>query len=532
MQTTQYPSPTNQPVPPQPTSLQKWLLILPWVFIALGIALRLVSYLRDPSLWNDEASLAANIVALDFSTLQGKLILHQAAPLGYLWLLKSLTLVLGYGEWVLRLPSLICAIAALFVAFRLAKMFLGPISLAIAMFGIATTHWLIYYSSELKQYASDSFLCLLLIWLLARYIQLPSRTRLCAITAVAIFGIWFSYPLVLCIPIVGLFLITYAVRHPQTRLEITLASILSIASCLAFYWLSIKNTRSNNSLEAFWLSGFPPDLSPAAFFPWLAQSCWAFIQTALSVGPAIAACAAVAAVISLVALLAPSRDDTQSRAAPAALAAMFAAALFAASLKIYPFIPTDFDPAMAHPCMARLHLWLLIPFILLCTFGLQWATQFMPRLWARTITLLMLGALLTLPPATVSLQAAARPTEIQAFRSLWLELIPNIQPGDAVLLQDEGFGHWIYYDRIRQTPVPPVDIKVFPRQMQGDADIQLLASLQPHKRLWVIYIFHPVWLESPAMTPAASQKYDLTHTITYPGVQAILFVPKQPPKSE
>ena len=57
--------------------------IIWWLVVALGIALRVRQYLVNHSLWEDEASLAFNLVNRSFSQLTQLLDYHQAAPIGF-----------------------------------------------------------------------------------------------------------------------------------------------------------------------------------------------------------------------------------------------------------------------------------------------------------------------------------------------------------------------------------------------------------------------------------------------------------------
>ena len=72
--------------------------------IALGIALRAFHYLRDPSVWHDEAALIVNVLDKNFASLLGPLRFHEAAPPLFLWLEKAVSLSLGDEPLALRLP--------------------------------------------------------------------------------------------------------------------------------------------------------------------------------------------------------------------------------------------------------------------------------------------------------------------------------------------------------------------------------------------------------------------------------------------
>src|SRR5882724_6528116 len=122
-----------------------------WVSLAitLGALLRLALYLRNRSLWYDEALLALNILHRPFAGLFDTLDYHQGAPIGFLLLEKLATTIGGGSEFVLRFMLL--------------------------LFGINEP--LIYYSSEVKQYSCDVAITLFLLWAIVRFLHSEMRVR-------------------------------------------------------------------------------------------------------------------------------------------------------------------------------------------------------------------------------------------------------------------------------------------------------------------------------------------------------------------
>src|SRR5260370_14788958 len=77
-----------------------------WALVGLGLGLRLVHYVRDPSVWHDEAALIVNVLGKGFRELLGPLFLNEAGPPLFLWLERAMVLVGGEGTYVLRLGAL------------------------------------------------------------------------------------------------------------------------------------------------------------------------------------------------------------------------------------------------------------------------------------------------------------------------------------------------------------------------------------------------------------------------------------------
>src|SRR5262245_3930979 len=101
---------------------------VPWTecLVALGLALRLYHYLRNPSVWHDEAMLILNVLAKSFGELLGPLDFVQAAPPLFLWAEKAVLLTLGESTYALRLVPFLAGCAALLLVVPVARRILHP----------------------------------------------------------------------------------------------------------------------------------------------------------------------------------------------------------------------------------------------------------------------------------------------------------------------------------------------------------------------------------------------------------------------
>ncbi len=89
--------------------------------LLFGIAVRLYYFFFNPSLWGDEASLANNIIKYPLPELYTRTLdNNQAAPPGYLVVVKLISLLLGNSELSLRLFALLSGIASVLVFNKLA----------------------------------------------------------------------------------------------------------------------------------------------------------------------------------------------------------------------------------------------------------------------------------------------------------------------------------------------------------------------------------------------------------------------------
>ena len=131
----------------------------PWFagVVALGVGLRLYHYLRNPSMWHDEAALVLNVLNKDFLALLGPLTFSEAAPPSFLWMERAVALLLGDSTYALRLIPLLASCAALLLMVPVAQRVLRPQAVPWALLLIACSDHILWHSCEAKPYALDVF---------------------------------------------------------------------------------------------------------------------------------------------------------------------------------------------------------------------------------------------------------------------------------------------------------------------------------------------------------------------------------------
>jgi hypothetical protein len=150
-----------------------------WLFSALivaiigmGLILRTAKYLPAWSMRGDELAVALNLInrsAIDLITrpLDG----DQAAPIGFLLVEKLLLVLFGKSEYILRLPAFVAGCASLILLQKLLSKTVGKYGNLFAMAASAFSWYLIYYSSELKQYSSDVLVCIILLLFFQKHLS-------------------------------------------------------------------------------------------------------------------------------------------------------------------------------------------------------------------------------------------------------------------------------------------------------------------------------------------------------------------------
>ncbi|MFD3000920.1 hypothetical protein ACFS7Z_11145 [Pontibacter toksunensis] len=141
-----------------------------WILLGVGIFFRLFHFLDNRSLWGDEIFLATSIVKVNFVELANPMLAYeQKAPLGYLWVSRLMVVLFGTSEMALRLFPLICSIASLFLFLPVARYFLKPVGVLVAMGVLATAPPLIYHAVEAKQYSTELLATVIALLLYTRF---------------------------------------------------------------------------------------------------------------------------------------------------------------------------------------------------------------------------------------------------------------------------------------------------------------------------------------------------------------------------
>lgn len=229
--------------------------------LAAGAFLRLFQYAANRSLWLDEAVLAPAVLSRGWAGLLRPLPAGQTAPLGFLALQRAAVAAFGTGELALRLVPLLAGLAALFAFPAVARRYVSRGGAAVATLLFAFAPFLVYYSSEAKQYSLDVLVALAVLAACAPPPSgRPRRRALPVLLATGVLGVWLSQPAVFVLAGCGLTLLAGAVRAGERRRAAALAAVGAawLASFAAAYLASRRSVADAEYLHAFWRSGFLP----------------------------------------------------------------------------------------------------------------------------------------------------------------------------------------------------------------------------------------------------------------------------------
>jgi hypothetical protein len=245
--------------------------------LLLGAVARCVRYCLRFPLWEDECFLCVNYMDRDYLGLLEPLQYHQVAPPLFLWIELTLSRLLGFSEWSLRLFPFVCSVTGLLLFRRLAGRLLGGLPLLLAVATFACAYSGIRYSAEAKQYASDQFVSLVLLTLAVGWWQQPAdRWRLWALAAIVPVAVWLSYPAVFVAGGVSLAAAAVLWASPGRRGWVAWTAYNS-ALLVGFGGLYLAAASRQSQAElAFmggcWQEGFPPISEPARLPLWLLRT--------------------------------------------------------------------------------------------------------------------------------------------------------------------------------------------------------------------------------------------------------------------
>lgn len=250
-------------------------------FVGLGLALRLFHYLRNPSLWHDEAALVLNVLDKNFAQLLGPLRFSEAAPPLFLWIERAASLTLGDSLYALRLAPLAASCATLVLFARLARRTLEPRAAAWATLLFATSDRLLWHACEAKQYSLEALATVVLLSVFEAGRTWPLWRRALALAALA--------PLVLCVAypacfVYGALLVVLSpvFRTPRTDDQHTpwadwLAYSVLVATVFATFawlWIGPIHAQRDRTIVECWqgMGQFPDWRRPASVPGWFVQA--------------------------------------------------------------------------------------------------------------------------------------------------------------------------------------------------------------------------------------------------------------------
>jgi hypothetical protein len=444
-----------------------------WVIFGFGIVTRLTQYIFNGSLWQDEAARALNIINRSFPELLQPLDYNQGAPIGFLMVEKLLVQLFGNTEYVLRLFPFLCGMISLFLFYKVAKDYIRPQAIPIALGLFAISDKLLFSSSETKQYASDVLIALLL-YAIATYIRAKRLTP----SSAALFGvigalaIWFSHPAIFILAGVGVSLALFCLqRREWSRIGgLSVVFSLWLLSFAACYFVSLSNLTRNEVLLNLWRGTFMP-------FPpmTLSDATW-FVDTFLKifrdpVGLSLPGVGAMAFLIGFISMLSERRKEFSLLVSPILLT------LLASGLHKYPF-------------SGRLLLFLVPNLLLLMAEGVEQIRD-KTSLDSSIIGLTVIG-LLFYHPLSSAIAHIIKPSTLEEIKPVIGYVREHHQEGDLLYLYYGSWPAFEYYSEKYGFKKSTYIIGVSSREDWSNY-AEDLNKLRGNKRVWVLFSHVCTW---------------------------------------
>ena len=217
--------------------------------------------------------LALNIVNRNFGDLFKPLDYDQGAPIGFLLVEKTFSLIFGRSESSLRLFPLLIGLISLWLFYLLLKHFTRGASLWVGLALFAFNPRLIYYSSEVKQYIVDVAITTLLLLLALPLFREPSRKRFTTLALVGIPALWFSHPSLFVLAGIGFALFLFYLRKRDFQnLRPTLGmGVLWLINLGFLFAITLNDLRRNSYMHEYWRDAFVP-MPPWSDLTWYVSS--------------------------------------------------------------------------------------------------------------------------------------------------------------------------------------------------------------------------------------------------------------------
>jgi len=311
-------------------------------FVILGIVARFVRFAVRFPLSADEFMLAANLLDRGPLELLRPLDHNQVAPAGFLWIEWAAVQLFGFSEYSLRLFAAVCGIASVILFRHLAGRLLRGTALVFAVAIFSVAYYPLRYAAEIKPYASDCFVGLLLLAIAVEWWRDRDRVQwLWLLVLLAPVGLAISFPAVFVAGGIILAMSWSLWKERQTgRARLSLLAWLALCAAVVATFVGLQRLTFSAQYDAArqimtscWADSFPPWQRPVDLAAWLivahTSEMFAYPVGAENGGSLLTALCFAAG------LWAACR---RARPEPAfAIAAFFVLSLVAAALHRYPY---------------------------------------------------------------------------------------------------------------------------------------------------------------------------------------------------
>jgi hypothetical protein len=304
---------------------------LPLLLLGIGAIIRLRQYLTFRSFWLDESFLVLNLRDKSYTELLQPLDYSQVAPIGFVFSEKFFLNFLGLSEWGLRLFPLLASLASLWIVYKVAIQLGDRVMSIVALAIFIMPTGLTYYASEVKQYSTDVFFCLLAVWCYLKLTDNRNKYHLTILAVVGVLSIWFSSVSIIYILSILAIEFVELIISKRGYLKFVILSFVWLIAFSSYYYFFINGHPGRIGMERYWHTYFMPQSMEA--FKWLLTS----FNSIISDSFAYNFNAAHRWIIALLIILGVLFFNFKSNRKYLILILPIAIHLFLSLLKLYPF---------------------------------------------------------------------------------------------------------------------------------------------------------------------------------------------------
>ncbi len=227
-------------------------------WLAVGVGLRLFHYLRNPSLWHDEAAVVVNVLQKGYADFFGPLLYSEAAPPLFLCVEKAVVTVFGDSLYSFRLFPFLASCGALLVVVACARRIMAERAVSWVAAIAACSDTILWHSCEAKPYAVDLLLSAGLMSLVVFGREWPIQRVLTILCLVSPAMVFLSFPTCFLLGGAAVCLLPVAVRR-QCATVWFLYGLFVTVLCGSFLFLlagPIHAQRDEHMLGC-WVHTFP-----------------------------------------------------------------------------------------------------------------------------------------------------------------------------------------------------------------------------------------------------------------------------------
>ena len=442
--------------------------ILTGLILLAGFFLRLRQYLTGRSLWLDESMLALNIVNRDFGELFKPLDYDQGAPIGFILVEKTFSLIFGRNEFSLRIFPLLIGLFSLWMFYLLLKQVTSGATLWVGLALFAFNPRLIYYSSEVKQYIVDVAATILLLLIAIPLFQQPARRRFTTLAWVGSLALWFSHPSLFVLIGIGFALSLFYLRKRDSQnISRTFGmGALWVINLGILFTLTLNDLRHNSYMREYWQGAFVP-MPPWSDLTWYVSAFQMNIDSQFGI-PYTAVVIFILMLAGFVMLFFQHRQ----------VAVTFASILF------FTLLASSFG---LYPLLERMGLFLVPIGILLIakSFGIP-AQRLREYQLPSAIVLIAISGFVLYGPVTRSLEQFTTPKYFEHIRPTMSYLQESWKEGDALFVSYGAVPAFEFYAPIYEITGVSYISSQREDYAHPESFLERIAPLRNHHRVWVL----------------------------------------------